>query len=49
MGFTPSQCKEMSVWEFMAAVDGYVEAHSTDDSSLTTQEVDELWEWIQEG
>lgn len=49
MGFTPSQCKEMSVWEFMAAVDGYVEAHSADDGSLTTQEVDELWDWIQEG
>jgi hypothetical protein len=46
MGFTPQQVNEMSVWQFMAAVDGYVEANTVDDGSLTTKEMDELWDWL---
>jgi hypothetical protein len=30
----------------MAAVDGYVEANTADDGSLTTKEIDELWDWL---
>jgi hypothetical protein len=37
----------MSVWQFMAAVDGYVEANTQDDGSLTPAEIDELWDWVQ--
>ena len=37
----------MSVWQFMAAIDGYVEANSSDDGSLGGREADELWEWMQ--
>lgn len=48
MGFTPQQINDMSIWQFMAAVDGYVEAKMPDDGGLTAKEVDELWEWVQE-
>lgn len=33
----------MSVWQFMAVVDGYVEANSKDDG-LSEQEKDELYD-----
>lgn len=46
MGFSPQQINEMSMWQFMAAVDGYVQANSPDDGSLTTKERDELAEWM---
>lgn len=46
IGFTPQQVNEMSVWQFMAAVDGYVEANSTDDGSLSAKEIDDLWDWL---
>ncbi len=39
----------MSMWQFMAAVDGYVTANSTDDGGLSQKEKDELWEWVNEG
>ncbi|MBA8838176.1 hypothetical protein [Ochrobactrum sp. RH2CCR150] len=39
----------MSMWQFMAAVDGYVKANSTDDGGLSQKEKDELWEWVSEG
>ena len=47
MGFTPQEVNDMSVWQFMAAVDGYVEATTPDDGSLTAKEVDELWDFVQ--
>ena len=47
MGFTPQQVNDMSLWQFMAAVDGYIEAHTPDDGSLTTQEVDDVWQWLE--
>lgn len=38
----------MSMWQFMAAVDGYIRANSTDDGkSLSKSEVDDLWKWLQ--
>ncbi len=36
----------MSMWEFAAAVDGYAEAHSPDDRSLSASEVDDLWNMV---
>lgn len=48
IGFTPQQVNEMSVWQFVAAVDGYVEANTPDDDrSLTVTEIDELWDFVQ--
>jgi hypothetical protein len=38
----------MSVWQYLAAIDGYVAAHDPDaDKRLTDKEEDELWDWIQ--
>lgn len=37
----------MSVWQFMATVEGYVKANSPDDGKLTSPEVDEMWAWLQ--
>jgi hypothetical protein len=48
MGFTPQQVNEMSIWQFMAAVEGYAKHHSPDgDKQLTSKEKDELWDWIE--
>ncbi|WP_162931517.1 hypothetical protein [Mesorhizobium sp. DCY119] len=47
MGFSPQQINEMSVWQFMAALEGFVKANSPDDGKLGGKEADELWEWMQ--
>lgn len=36
------------MWQFMAAVDGYVKANSTHDGGLNQAEKDELWKWLSE-
>jgi len=35
MGFTPAQIDAMSIWQYMACVEGYVEANSTSDNQAT--------------
>lgn len=47
IGYTPRQVNEMSVWQYMAAVDGYAAAHDPDDAKgLSKDEIDDLWEFI---
>ena len=50
MGFTPAQVKDLSMWEFSAAIDGWTEANAPpeDDKKLTVADRDELWEMVQE-
>lgn len=48
MGFTPNQINEMSLWQFLAAVEGYAKAHSSDEG-LSEKEADELWEMVKGG
>lgn len=37
----------MSMWQFMAAIDGYVKANTPEDNQgLSTAEKEELWEWL---
>lgn len=37
----------MSVWQYMAALDGYITANSSeDDKGLTAKEEDELAAWL---
>ncbi len=37
----------MSVWQYMAAVDGYLDAHCPEDErGLSSKEQDELAEWM---
>ena len=47
LGYTPQEVNEMSVWQYMAAIEGYEAAHSPDDGSLSKGEIDELWDWLQ--
>lgn len=47
MGFSPQQVREMSIWQFTAAWDGFVQANSPEDKGLSDAEVDDLWEWIE--
>ena len=42
MGFTPQQVGEMSMWQFMAAADGYAKAHGSEDSEKPS---DEFLDW----
>jgi hypothetical protein len=37
----------MSMWQFLAALEGFQNANDPDaDKALSTQERDELWDWI---
>lgn len=48
MGFTPQQVGRMSMWQFMAAAEGFVKANSPDKAGkMTSDEKDDLWEWMQ--
>lgn len=47
MGFTPQQVGEMSVWQYMAALDGYVAANTPEgERGLSKAEEDELADWL---
>lgn len=48
MGFTPQQIDRMSVFQYLAALDGFVEAHGGDKANaLSGDEADDLWQWLQ--
>lgn len=47
IGYTPQQVNQMSMWQFMVAVEGYVKAHTSDDGKLSADEVDDVWKWMQ--
>jgi len=38
MGFTPQEIDQMSVWQYMACVQGYIEANSSDDNKRLDRE-----------
>lgn len=38
----------MSVFQYMAALEGFTEANSPDDGGLSEKEKDELWDWLGE-
>ncbi|WP_313760167.1 hypothetical protein [Rhizobium sp.] len=46
LGFTPQQVNVMSMWQFMAAVEGYVKANSGEDTKMSDREADDLFEWL---
>lgn len=37
----------MSVWQYLAARDGWMQYHTTDDGKLTKEDEDALWEMVQ--
>ncbi len=50
MGFGPQAVRAMSIFQFQAAVDGYLTAHCPEDTaSLSDKERDELWDLIDAG
>ncbi|QWY83571.1 tail tube protein [Rhizobium phage RHph_X2_26] len=46
MGFTPDQVNNMSIWQFVAAWDGYAKHHSGDKQKMSDKESDELFGWL---
>lgn len=50
MGFTPQQVNAMSMWQFTAAFNGYIEANTPEDKQkLSTEEAEDLLDWVYEG
>ena len=48
MGWTATDVKEASLWEFTSAADGYARAHDPDaGKELSAAEADDLWQWMQ--
>lgn len=48
MGLSPAQVNDLSMWQFMAACDGFAKAHDPDATKeLSPGEADDLWEWLQ--
>ena len=50
MGFTPQQVNAMSLWQWFAALNGYIEANTPKDggSKLTESEAEDIWNWIEQ-
>ena len=46
MGLSVPDIKDMSIWEYMAALDGYIKANSPDNGGLSEKEKDELADWL---
>lgn len=48
MGFTPQQVNDMSMWQFFAALNGYIAANTPKGSEkLSEKEADDLFAWIE--
>lgn len=47
MGFTPQEVRAMSVWQYLAARDGWFRYNVPDDGKLTQEDEDALWEMVQ--
>lgn len=48
MGFTPQQVNAMSIWQFLAAADGYIQANTSESqkNKLSESEQAELFDWV---
>lgn len=43
-----AEIKEMSMWEYMASVDGYAKVHFPEKAgALSEKDKDDLWEMVQ--
>lgn len=48
MGYSPPEVDQMSLWQFMSAVDGYVKANNPESAKeLTADEEADLWAWME--
>lgn len=48
IGMSPDTVKSLSIWEFFAAVDGYVKANTPDDGTLSDADVEALWPLVED-
>lgn len=46
MGWTVADVKASSMWEYMAAVDGFVRSQGGEEK-MSSKEADELFDWLQ--
>lgn len=46
-GFTPQQVDQMSIWQFNAAIVGWIKANSPAKDELTEEQRDELFDWLE--
>lgn len=47
MGMSPAETLACSVFEYLAALDGFIEANDPEgDKKLSSAEKDDLWNWI---
>jgi hypothetical protein len=47
LGYTPQEVNAMSMWQWQAALNGFVEANTPKESAkLSESEADELFAWI---
>lgn len=50
MGFSPQQARQMSIWQYVAAVEGFAAANDPDaDKRLSETDADALFAWVTEG
>ena len=49
MGLPPAEVDRLSLWQFLAAWNGYVAANSPSSGKLTESEAEALFDWIDEG
>jgi len=48
MGMTPAETLACSPFEYLAALDGFIEANDPEsDKKLSESEKDDLWTWIE--
>ena len=48
MGFTPQDVNRMSMWQFFAALNGFVEAKTPkENKKLSAAEADDLFNWLE--
>jgi len=48
MGLSPAEVNRLSVFQYMAALEGFIEANSHDsEKALSEAEKDALWDFIQ--
>jgi hypothetical protein len=47
MGVAPSELKRLTIWEFNAVADRWIEAHAAGEGGMSGAEQDEIWDWMQ--
>ncbi len=48
MGMSPAEVDRLSLWQFLAAADGFARANDPDSGKeLSSAEADDIWKWLQ--